>query len=166
MSCRGALFALNEGDVEALRALDERARVHHVTDVLEEREQGGPWAAETDKAWDAIQRCFSGGVLAWEGGEYPLNHVILCGESLYTGGDSILSLKTPAQVRDIAAKVGEGRAYANVGEYVRDLIRRDKERVEREAFDRLKAELNLAFAAPESAYQPLAAAQVIARNSI
>jgi hypothetical protein len=42
--------------------------------------------------------------------------------------------------------------------------RRDKERVEKEAFDRLKAELGYAFAAPESTYEPLTAAEVIARN--
>lgn len=64
----------------------------------------------------------------------------------------------------VAANVGEHGAYENVSEYMRDLIRRDKERVEQEAFDRLKAELAHAFAAPESAYKPLTAAEVIARN--
>lgn len=64
----------------------------------------------------------------------------------------------------VAANVGENGAYENVSEYVRDLIRRDKERVEAEAFDRLKAGLVLAFAAPDSAYESLTVAQVIARN--
>ena len=64
----------------------------------------------------------------------------------------------------VAANVGEGGTYENVSEYIRDLIRRDKERVEQEAFGRLKAELAHAFAAPESAYEPLTAAEVIARN--
>jgi putative addiction module CopG family antidote len=64
----------------------------------------------------------------------------------------------------VAANVGEGGAYENVSEYIRDLIRRDKERAEREAFDRLKAELNRAFAAPEESYEPLTATEVIARN--
>ncbi len=64
----------------------------------------------------------------------------------------------------VAANVGEHGAYENVSEYMRDLIRRDKERVEREALDRLKAELARAYAAPESSYQPLTAADVIARN--
>jgi len=64
----------------------------------------------------------------------------------------------------VAANVGEGGAYENVSEYIRDLIRRDKERAEREAFDRLKAELNHAFAAPEESYKPLTAAEVISRN--
>lgn len=39
-----------------------------------------------------------------------------------------------------------------------------KERRNQEAFERLKAELSHAFAAPESAYHPLTAADVIARN--
>ena len=45
----------------------------------------------------------------------------------------------------VAANVGEAGAYENVSEYIRDLIRRDKERSEREAFDRLKAELGRAL---------------------
>ena len=64
----------------------------------------------------------------------------------------------------VAAKVGEDGDYENVSEYVRDLIRRDKVRVETEAFERLKAELARAFAAPEESYRPLTAAEVIARN--
>lgn len=64
----------------------------------------------------------------------------------------------------VAENVGEDGSYENVSEYIRDLIRRDKERAEKERFDRLKAELVHAFAAPESAYEPLTAAQVIARN--
>lgn len=64
----------------------------------------------------------------------------------------------------VARNVGDDGAYENVSEYVRDLIRRDKERAEREAFERLKAELTRAFAAPDSEYRPLTAAEVIARN--
>ncbi len=50
-------------------------------------------------------------------------------------------------------------------EYVRDPIRRDSARVEKEAFDRLKAELAHAFAAPDSSYEVLTPAQIIARNT-
>ncbi len=64
----------------------------------------------------------------------------------------------------VSANVGDDGSYENVSEYIRDLIRRDKERSEQEAFHRLKAELTHAFAAPEDSYQPLAAAEVIARN--
>lgn len=64
----------------------------------------------------------------------------------------------------VASNVDENGAYENISEYVRDLIRRDKERRELEAFDRLKAELTQAFAAPEESYVALTAAEVIARN--
>jgi Arc/MetJ-type ribon-helix-helix transcriptional regulator len=62
------------------------------------------------------------------------------------------------------SNVGEDGACENVSEYIRDLIRRDRERAQREAFERLRAELAHAFAAPDSAYRPLTAAEVIARN--
>lgn len=64
----------------------------------------------------------------------------------------------------VATNVGDQGAYENVSEYVRDLIRRDKERTETEQFDRLKAELTRAFAAPQSSYAPLDADAVITRN--
>jgi len=60
--------------------------------------------------------------------------------------------------------VGENGFYENVSEYIRDLIRRDKERSEEQALERLKAELAHAFAAPESSYKALTAAEVVARN--
>lgn len=65
----------------------------------------------------------------------------------------------------VAANVSEHGAYENVSEYMRDLIRRDMERQEQAAFERLQAELKHAFAAPESSYLPLTAADVIARNA-
>ena len=64
----------------------------------------------------------------------------------------------------VSANVGESGDYESVSEYVRDLIRRDKTRAEREAFDRLKAELQRAFAAPDDTYQALSAADVISSN--
>lgn len=64
----------------------------------------------------------------------------------------------------VSANIGEDGSYENVSEYIRDLIRRDKDRWDREAFDRLKAELTLAFAARDSSYQPLTASDVIHRN--
>lgn len=64
----------------------------------------------------------------------------------------------------VASNVGEGGRYENVSEYIRDLIRRDKERVEREAFERLKAELQHAFSAADDTFESLTADDVIARN--
>ena len=67
------------------------------------------------------------------------------------------------QDRWIKAQIEAGH-YTNDSEYIRDLIRRDKDRAEQEAFDRLKAELTHAYAAPEASYRPLTSADVIARN--
>jgi len=64
----------------------------------------------------------------------------------------------------VSANVGETGSYENISEYIRDLIRRDKERTERQSFERLKAELTRGFAAPDSSYAPLSAADVIVRN--
>ena len=63
----------------------------------------------------------------------------------------------------VMAHVGAEGSYENVSEYVRDLIRRDKERAEAEQFARLKAELHRAFAAPDSDFVPLDADTVIGR---
>lgn len=62
--------------------------------------------------------------------------------------------------------VGKYGAYENVSEYLRDLIRQDKDRQEAAIFARLKDELTLAYAAPEASYRPLTAAEVIARNQV
>ena len=64
----------------------------------------------------------------------------------------------------VSANVGEYGAYENVSEYIRDLIRRDKELAEHEAFEHLKADLTFAFATPDDSFHPLAVSQVIARN--
>ena len=65
----------------------------------------------------------------------------------------------------VAENVGAGGRYQDESDYLRDLIRRDMERAEQAAVDRLKAELTQTFAAPESAYRTLTAADVIARNT-
>jgi antitoxin ParD1/3/4 len=64
----------------------------------------------------------------------------------------------------VASNVGENGNYENISEYVRDLIQRDKDRAEAEAFNRLEAELTHAFAAPEDSFHPLTETAVVARN--
>lgn len=96
-------FALSADQTAQLRTIrDERKRLDYVREI-EERFLSGEktWAAETDKSWDALHRLMADGRLTWDGGTYPLNHVVLAGELLYTGDDYIMTLKTPAQVRDI-----------------------------------------------------------------
>src|SRR4051794_10867367 len=98
MSCLGVHFALTQREVEHLRSLDdEEARVEHLQEVIEETYFGEypDLKAESEKSWDAMHRTLAD--------EYPLNHTVLGGESLYKGSDYLMSLKTPQQVRDIAA---------------------------------------------------------------
>lgn len=64
----------------------------------------------------------------------------------------------------VAFNVSDNGDYDNASEYVRDLIRRDKEKSERNAFDRLKAELQRAFATPNAEYRQVTADDVIKRN--
>ena len=106
MSCLGVHFALTEKEAAHLRSLeDEQARLEHLQEVIEEAYFGEhpDLKAESDKSWDAMHRALADGQLNWDGGQYPLNHTVLAGESLYTESDYIMSLKTPQQVRDIAA---------------------------------------------------------------
>ena len=64
----------------------------------------------------------------------------------------------------VAENVGEHGAYDNVSEYVRDLIRKDKKQAEVQAFERLKAELQRAFASPDADFRRINAADVVTRN--
>lgn len=63
----------------------------------------------------------------------------------------------------VASNVGEHGSFENVSEYLRNLIRKDMEQKEQQAFERLQKELQLAFAAPDASYQPLTVEDVIER---
>jgi hypothetical protein len=106
MGCLGVHFALTEAEVGHLLSIeDAQERLDYLIDELEEKyfTDFEVYLAESDKAWDAMHRALTDGELAWDNGEYPLNHVVLGGELLYSGSDYIVSLKSPDQVRDIAA---------------------------------------------------------------
>jgi hypothetical protein len=106
MGCLGVHFSLSEHDVQTIRSIDDEAeRVARIREDLEDEyfDEHPEWLAQSDKAWDAIHRALSDGQLSWDGGNYPLNHVVLGGELLYTESDYIMVLKTPQQVRDTAA---------------------------------------------------------------
>jgi hypothetical protein len=106
MPCLGVHFSLTDTEADHLRSLgDEQQRLEYVIEVLEGLyfDDRLVELARTGTAWDALHRVLSGGDLTWAGGDYPLNHVILGGELLFTDPDSFLSLKDPDQVRAIAA---------------------------------------------------------------
>ncbi len=64
----------------------------------------------------------------------------------------------------VSQRVGVEGDYDNASEYVRDLIRRDRDRTEEVAFRRLKSTLRDAHAAPDADYVQVSAAEVVARN--
>lgn len=106
MGCLGVHFALTESEVQTFRSLpDDQSRLDHLKEEVEEEyfAERGDYVAESDKAWDAMHRALSDGEMSWDGGDYPLNHVVLAGELLYGESDYIMSLKSPDQVREIAA---------------------------------------------------------------
>lgn len=106
MACLGVHFALSADDAASLlsKPTDEE-RLTLIQEDIEERyfEDPRTYIAESDKAWDAMHRALSDGLLTYDGGQYPLNHVVLGGQSLYGQDDYIISLKTPQQVKDVAS---------------------------------------------------------------
>lgn len=81
------------------------------------------------------------------------------------GREMTLNVRVGGELGEfISENVGEHGLYENVSEYVRDLIRRDWERVEREKFEKLKAELQRAFSTPDDQFVYVNAEEVIARN--
>lgn len=113
MGCVGVHFALTDDEVAALRGQpDDEARLNWLISEIEEPcfQDHPERLAESDRAWDAIHRCLTDGRLGFKNGSYPLNRVILGGEALYRRDDFVMSLKTPAEVRDADA------ALAAIGE--------------------------------------------------
>lgn len=68
-----------------------------------------------------------------------------------------LNVRISGSLRDFVAETISDGDYENVSEYVRALIRRDKERAEREAFEALKVRLQDAFAIADGEYELLSA---------
>lgn len=68
-----------------------------------------------------------------------------------------LNVRISGSLRDFVNNAISDGDYENVSEYVRDLIRRDKERAEREAFDAMRLRLQDAFSTPDSEYEYLSA---------
>src|SRR4051812_26489295 len=99
MGCRGVHFAINASDAERLLAAeDDDARV----EIVDELEEEWECAFETDKAWDALHRCFSNGTLDPDAGEPPLNLVFFGGRAVTEEDDCLVALVTPDEVKQIA----------------------------------------------------------------
>ena len=71
-----------------------------------------------------------------------------------------LNVRISGSLSDFVSEAISEGDYENVSEYVRDLIRRDKERAEREAFEAMKLRLQEAFATDDSDDEYLSADDV------
>lgn len=105
MACRGVLFAIKPSETKKLRNCeDDDELVEYIQENIEE-EWDEDWLCETDKAWDAIHRCFADGKLELFGGKAPLNSIIFGGEILNTEPDYYVSLKSNDLVKEIAKEI-------------------------------------------------------------
>ncbi len=118
MGCLAVLFALNEQDVEKLRAVERKERCDYMREEIEEVffDEYPEYLCELDKSWDAMHRMLTDGNLNFENKFQPLCNVIFGGEFLYglrrkVSGtviiprgedDEYMILKTPEQVAEIA----------------------------------------------------------------
>jgi putative addiction module CopG family antidote len=68
-----------------------------------------------------------------------------------------LNVRISGSLRDFVTETISDGDYESVSEYVRDLIRRDKERAEHEAMEAMKVRLQDAFAVADSEYEYVSA---------
>ena len=109
MSGRGVHFALTAEQASWLMdnpGLDDDTLLAFVEE-LEEGPNGegwdSEWVQETDKSWEAIHRCLTGGKLEW--GETPFHKCILGRDNLYKGDDYIISFLSPEEVKEVATAI-------------------------------------------------------------
>ena len=105
MACLGLLFSLDEETVLKLKSFkSNQERLEYLQEDIENEymENEPERFAELDKSWDGLHRSLTDGKLEWVNGTFPLNHVILGGEKIYSESNYIMSLKTPKQVIEIA----------------------------------------------------------------
>jgi len=90
MACRGVFFALSSSQREHLLALStDSARLQYIQEDIE-----AAWdeahLLQTDKAWEAIHRCLTGGTLVVGRSSSPLGKLILGGTQLYSDTQSYI----------------------------------------------------------------------------
>ncbi len=101
---RGLHFALTpaqDARLLALAAAGDEAAVMADVDALE-ASWDAAWLCESEKAWDAIHRCFCHGKLLYEGGEAPLNQLICGGRQLVLMDEATISHVSVDEVRLVA----------------------------------------------------------------
>ena len=108
MSCLGVLFSLDKDTVSKLKSFPtDNERLEFMQNEVEPSyfENFPQRMAELVQSWDALHRSLTDGKLTYTNGLFPLNHVIMGGEAIYNSDNYIMTLKTPEQVKEIAAEV-------------------------------------------------------------
>jgi hypothetical protein len=103
MACRGVHFALSPDEAEKVVSADDDEELMAVVEEIEDR-WDRDWLVETDKAWDAIHRCLTGGTLEY--GRTSLHKCVLGEVSRHEGDDYIVNLLGPEEVKEVAAAIG------------------------------------------------------------
>lgn len=106
MTFPGIHFTIDDDEVAVLLAIDDdRKRRSCVQEIILQHytSKSRQFLVQRGDAWNAMHRALSGGHLNWIDGDYPHNHTILGGKSLGSHADTIMSLKAPDEVKDIAA---------------------------------------------------------------
>ena len=105
MAGRSVHFALTaEQEARLLAAVGDDDLVLELVGEIEEIWDRGH-LMESDKAWEAIHRCFCNGKLLYEGGQYPLNHFICGGRQMLLDEDADMTVSYvgATAVVDVAA---------------------------------------------------------------
>ena len=114
MSCRGVHFAIVDSDVNRLKKARSNDEVIEIVQDEIEEKWDREWLCETDKAWDAIHRCLTGGGLSTEPEPFPLALCVLGGKQIYSpegdpkeGQDYFVCLVEAEDVPKVAAAIGQ-----------------------------------------------------------
>src|SRR2546423_1152089 len=102
MAGRGVHFALSASERDRLASVQtSNDDVLELVGEIEER-WNKRWVFETDKAWNALHRCFTDGTLRYEGGRRPLKLAFLGGTPIYGGDDYIVCALMAEEVASVA----------------------------------------------------------------
>ena len=102
MGHRGVHFALSEAERDRLAFVQASdVAVRAVVGELEAR-WDGEWIFETDKAWNALHRCFSDGYLTYEGKGGVLRLTIIGGTQVYSAEGYTVAALDDSEVKKVA----------------------------------------------------------------
>ncbi len=102
MACRGVHFALSSEEQLKMAELTKSQGnvVEYIEEEIEDR-WDCDWLCETDKAWDAIHRCLTDGLLSFDDAT-PLHWCVLGGIPMHNEDDYIISFVDEEKVKAVA----------------------------------------------------------------